>query len=150
MRTLMKVLKNLFGNNTKISANDIAIKNLNNKSMSLDNYLKKTTLYDNSDGTNANFTLTDSASNYEYLEIFFGYGKNGNFGNSSVKLFYEYQQSANLILGIYDGISAQQMMPTVDVNNRSVSIRKCGLVDLVTHDKYTISYIKIYKVVGYK
>ena len=150
MRTLMKVLKNLFGNNTKISANDIAIKNLNNKSMSLDNYLKKTTLYDNSDGTNANFTLTDSASNYEYLEIFFGSGKNGNFGNSSVKLFYEYQQSANLILGIYDGTSAQQMMTTVDVNNRSVSIRKCGLVDLVTHDKYTISYIKIYKVVGYK
>ena len=150
MRTLMKVLKNLFGNNTKISANDIAIKNSNNKGMSLDNYLKKTTLYDNSDGTNANFTLTDSASNYEYLEIFFGYGKNGNFGNNSVKLFYEYQQSANLILGIYDGTSAQQMMTTVDVNDRSVSIRKSGLVDLTTHDKYTISYIKIYKVVGYK
>lgn len=146
----MKVLKNLFGNNTKISASDIAIKNSNNKSMSLDNYLKKTTLYDNSDGTNANFTLTDSASNYEYLEIFFGYGKNGNFGNNSVKLFYEYQQSANLILGIYDGTSAQQMMTTVDVNDRSVSIRKSGLVDLTTHDKYTISYIKIYKVVGYK
>lgn len=41
MRTLMKVLKNLFGNNTKISASDIAIKNSNNKGMSLDNYLKK-------------------------------------------------------------------------------------------------------------
>lgn len=75
MRTLMKVLKNLFGNNTKINASDIAIKNSNNKGMSLDNYLKKSTLYDNPDGTNANFTLTDSASNYEYLEIFFGYGK---------------------------------------------------------------------------
>ena len=42
------------------------------------------------------------------------------------------------------------MMTTVDVDNRNVSIRKCGLVDLTTHDKYTISYIKIYKVVGYK
>ena len=52
MQTLMKVLKNLFGNNTKISAEDIAIKNSNNKGMSLDNYLKKSTLYDNSDGTN--------------------------------------------------------------------------------------------------
>lgn len=150
MRTLMKVLKNLFGNNTKISASDIAIKNSNNKGMSLDNYLKRTTLYDNSDGTKANFTLTDSASNYEYLEIFFGYDKNGNFGNSSVKLFYKYQQSANLILGIYDGTSAQQMMTTVDVNDRSVSIRKSGLVDLTTHDKYTTSFIKIYRVVGYK
>ncbi len=31
MQTLMKVLKNLFGNNTKISASDIAVKGLNSK-----------------------------------------------------------------------------------------------------------------------
>lgn len=36
MRTLMKVLKNLFGNNTKISAEDIAIKDSNNKARILD------------------------------------------------------------------------------------------------------------------
>ena len=36
MRTLMKVLKNLFGNNTKISASDIAIKDSNNKARILD------------------------------------------------------------------------------------------------------------------
>lgn len=37
MRTLMKVLKNLFGNNTKISAEDIVIKDLNNKGKLLNN-----------------------------------------------------------------------------------------------------------------
>lgn len=37
MRTLMKVLKNLFGNNTKISADSIAVKDLNNKTKLLDN-----------------------------------------------------------------------------------------------------------------
>lgn len=37
----MKVLKNLFGRNEKISANDIAIKNANNKAVTLDNYLQK-------------------------------------------------------------------------------------------------------------
>ena len=37
----MKVLKNLFGNGTKISANEIAIKNNENKGTTLDNYLKK-------------------------------------------------------------------------------------------------------------
>lgn len=36
MRALMKVLKNLFGNNTKISASDIAIKDSNNKARILD------------------------------------------------------------------------------------------------------------------
>ena len=43
IRNLMKVLSNLFGNNTKISASDIAIKNLSNndngKSKTLDEYL---------------------------------------------------------------------------------------------------------------
>ena len=37
MRTLMKVLKNLFGNNTKISASDIAIKKADNTADTLDN-----------------------------------------------------------------------------------------------------------------
>lgn len=35
----MKVLKNLFGNNTKISASEIAIKGSNEKAKTLDNYL---------------------------------------------------------------------------------------------------------------
>ena len=39
MRTLMKVLKNLFGNNTKISADNIAVKDSNGKSKTLSNYL---------------------------------------------------------------------------------------------------------------
>ena len=39
MRTLMKVLKNLFGNNTKISAENIAIKDNNNEAKTLDEYL---------------------------------------------------------------------------------------------------------------
>lgn len=36
MRTLMKVLKNLFGNNTKISADNIAVKDSNNKAKTID------------------------------------------------------------------------------------------------------------------
>lgn len=37
MRTLMKVLKNLFGNNTKINANNIAVKKADNSADTLDN-----------------------------------------------------------------------------------------------------------------
>ena len=39
MRLLMKVLKNLFGNGTKISVSEIAIKNNENKGISLDDYI---------------------------------------------------------------------------------------------------------------
>lgn len=39
MQTLMKVLSNLFGNNTKISADNIAIKDNSSEVKTLDNYL---------------------------------------------------------------------------------------------------------------
>lgn len=41
MRTLMNILKNLFGNNTKISAEDIAIKDNNGEGITLDEYLNE-------------------------------------------------------------------------------------------------------------
>ena len=37
----MKVLSNLFGLNKKISASDIAVKDSNNKAITLDNFFKK-------------------------------------------------------------------------------------------------------------
>lgn len=147
---IMQVLKNLFGENKKISASEIAIKDSEEKAITIDSLLKRTILYDNSSGTKTNFTLKDSASNYKFIEIYYGYGKINNFGNNSVKIYYKYQNSANLILAIYDGQSAQQMMTTIDINEKQVSIRKSGLVDLITHDKYTSNFIYVYLVVGYK
>lgn len=51
MRTLMKVLKNLFGNNTKISAEDIIIKDSNNKARILD----KSVIVDSGSNENGNW-----------------------------------------------------------------------------------------------
>lgn len=51
MRTLMKVLKNLFGNNTKISAEDIVIKDSNNKARILD----KSVIVDSGSNENGNW-----------------------------------------------------------------------------------------------
>lgn len=47
----MRVLKNLFGNNTKISADNIAIKD-NNKGITLNEYLDSKIIYDS--GSNSN------------------------------------------------------------------------------------------------
>ena len=49
MRTLMKVLNNLFGNNTKINANAIAFKDSNNDTYNLDDYLKSGNVYSTSE-----------------------------------------------------------------------------------------------------
>ena len=58
MRTLMKVLKNLFGNNTKINANNIAVKKADNSADTLDNCV-----------------IVDSGSNSNGIWIKFGDGK---------------------------------------------------------------------------
>lgn len=55
MRLLMKVLKNLFGNNTKINANDIAIRNIENKAVTLDNFLSNATIYESGSNNNGSW-----------------------------------------------------------------------------------------------
>ncbi len=53
VKLIMKVLSNLFGDNTKINANEIALKDEKNKSKCLDDYLKTLTLFNVKIGENA-------------------------------------------------------------------------------------------------
>lgn len=55
MRLFMKVLKNLFGTNKKISANEIAIRNIENKAVTLDNFLNNATIYESGSNSNGNW-----------------------------------------------------------------------------------------------
>lgn len=55
MRLLMKVLKNLFGNSTKINANDVAIKNIEGKAVTLDEFLSNATIYESGSNNNGNW-----------------------------------------------------------------------------------------------
>lgn len=68
----MKVFKNLFGNNSKINASEIAIKDSNDKIKILDELLKETILYENETGiSSGTFSLKYDVSNYKRIKIFF-------------------------------------------------------------------------------
>lgn len=53
-----------------------------------------TTLYENANGSNSNITLSDNASNYEYMEIFY---KNNDNAFSSVKVYQPNDKKVSLI-----------------------------------------------------
>lgn len=68
----LKVFKNLFGNNSKISASEIAIKDSNDKAETLDNIIKKLRLKklwenENQTSTFSSQTITLSSDDYDYL-----------------------------------------------------------------------------------
>lgn len=113
--------------------------------------LQGSVLYEDSGGSAHGVTLRESAENFKYIEIFYGYGNSG-FGNNSCKIYYPNVQYANMMLGKYDGTSCQIMMASVQINGTSVTISHSSLVDLTnaTPSFFNERYIRIYRVIGYK
>lgn len=106
-------------------------------------------LYENSNGITADIKLKDDAGNYEYIEIYFGYG-NGIYGGNTTKVYYPHQKTANMILSIYDNLNCQMMMTTVEISGTEIKTIEYGLVDVLKHDTYRTKYIRIYRVLGYR
>lgn len=87
VKRLMKVLKNLFGNNSKINASEIAHKDNNNVD-TLDNIINNLNgniLYDNNSPNRGDVPLKDDYTNYKYLEII-GMGADGGMVSVKVKV----------------------------------------------------------------
>lgn len=114
--------------------------------------LVPTILYENSSGGTTNdITLKESASNFEYIEIFYTYGSDSQFGANSVKIHYPTQKTANSLLCIYDGYSCQMMMLTVEISNNQATTIEYGLIDIYQNIVYNDrKYIRIYRILGYK
>jgi hypothetical protein len=131
----------------------VSAENLNQMQTNVENEIDKlygSVLYEGSGSTHG-VTLNESAENFKYIEIFYGYGNSG-FGNNSCKLYYPNVQYANMMLGKYDGTSCQIMMAGVYINGTSVTINHSSLVDLTnaTPTFFNDPYIRIYRVIGYK
>lgn len=80
----MKVLSNMLGNDTKINANVIAIKDNDDNPLTLDNYLGLKKLWENENPTN-NFssqTLSFDASQYDYFIIVYKNTATSTINNS--------------------------------------------------------------------
>lgn len=163
------------GNDTKIKANTIAVVD-NNKAKELNqvlgnlstlnttnkdslvgaiNELLPVILYENETGTSNNFTLNDSVTNYEYIEVYTrqenytnGYKYEKIYEPNGKKVFinyarYEGSESSNLKLQSFG------MGVTFSGTNATVS-DKFGFVTGNTIYSTTADSIKVVKVIGYK
>lgn len=114
---------------------------------------KEYTLYSNDSGTTENITLSDSVANYKYIEIM--YGCDGFY--FSRKIFNPNGKAVGL-LATYCDTSGSARMYTYcsnwNINGTNVTFVTANnkyLTENNTVDSYgQSSYVKIYKIIGYK
>lgn len=114
----------------------------------------KKVLYDNTSGTNGTVTLSETAANFSYIDIYYAKGTDGtqykhervlNPNGKTVSLITGYWSSNELIL-LYQ--------KTVTISGTSITVGGHGRLAIDGSGGNTISnstnYISIYKVVGHK
>ena len=107
MQTLMKILSNLFGNNTKINASAIAIKKADNTADTLDNCV----IVDSGSNSNGSWVKWADGTMICYLSR--GYSANGDF-----------VADGSIFLKDFDGWTFPKpfiVTPFVQVTNRSAN-----------------------------
>jgi hypothetical protein len=108
-------------------------------------------LYDNSSGTTGTVTLSETAANFNYLEIF--YTKSGV--SNSTRIYSPNSKTANLILFYAAGTSIiQNIFAQITISGTSITKGSTGYANFSSAGISGISMadnsISIYKVVGYK
>lgn len=113
-----------------------------------------TTLYENSSGSASTITLSDSVSNYSYLEIFFGW-EQLDFGTLSTKYEVSLGGNVNLATIVQNGNYIYYAVSEWTPSGTSITQAKGeywrGRV--ATSNAFTRTQdnkVAIYKVVGYK
>lgn len=112
---------------------------------------KSIELYNNTSGTNASLTLSDSSANYEYIEIFFR-DNDGNY--NSIKIYQPNGKNASLISQYNNGgTTVWFKIAIVAISGTSITFGNCEEVKLVHGSSIQASKatnIYITRVVGYK
>lgn len=112
------------------------------------------TLYNNTSGSTSEITLSESASNYDRLEIFYGWDLNdGTFGLTSMKIDLEITSIANLTCHALNNsqlyIASSQW--TISNNKITPTISEYWRLTTTGYPIRTqTANVSIYKVVGYK
>ena len=121
---------------TKISVNNQAI-------------LMPYSLYDNSSGSNGTIALSDSAANYEFLEIFY---KDDINQYTSTKIYQPNGKRITLFMSVINPSNSQTFVQSAckDINGTSITHQKASEVRIDSHNANTNNYIYITKVIGYK
>ena len=125
--------------------------NINQLEETINNYLP-TTLFENESGLTGNITLSDSTANYNSIEIMYGadnyyfYTKIYNPNGKHFGLMTPYVSSANENQYLYTS--------SYLINGSQIQFEKASNTGINSSNSIfdfgTDSYIKIYKVLGYK
>ena len=105
------------------------------------------TLYESSSGTAEDVTLSDSAVNYDYIEMFYA---KGDGGWSSIKISEPNGKSTTLYSpNAYNNANIQEIWKYVTISGDTI-VSNYGLIRNNTGAIQQENLMKIYKVVGYK
>lgn len=114
-------------------------------------------LYDNSSGTTGTLTLSETAANFRYLEIF--YGKNNGRTNaivySSTRIFSANDKKVSLVWGAVETTNANQFIcATYTISGTSLLKSYEGYVNVNTSAGHNVSVsnneLKVFRVVGHR
>ena len=135
--------------------NGTKIKDINKTE--LQKWLRPTSLYDNSSGTTGTVTLSETAANFSYLEIFYGKSEGNPIYRNSVKVNAPNGKITNLLIAynIYSGSMSQLQSKCVSISGTSVAntSNTTGYVNLYNGRSVewgNSNEIKIYKIIGYR
>ncbi len=107
-------------------------------------------LYKTSSGSSGTITLEDDASNYKYLEVF--YGADGIEYSAKVRSDKSFSTPCHAVRGGDVGINLYSSNWTI--SNNKITFDKASNMymgsDNVIHSYGQNAYIKIYEVIGYK
>ena len=113
------------------------------------NELKPVVLYNNTSGTTGTATLSETAANFQYLEIF--YSKGGIY--NSVKVYSPNNKKASLIIGyLNSSADAQLQLAKVTISGTQITRDTSGYINFgtTTHSMGTGTEVAIYRVLGYR
>lgn len=109
---------------------------------------KPTSLYDNSSGSNGTITLSQTAANFSYLEIFFGDSKVTAI--NSVKVFSPNGKTVSTTICTKSDTDIRINTRRLTISGNTITPKDYQVNFIPGGSKYTVNEQLIYKVIGYK
>lgn len=106
-------------------------------------------LYTNDSGSNGTIALSDSAANYEFIEIFY---KDDINQYTSTKIYQPNGKKITLFMSVVNPNNSQTFVQSSckEISGTSITHLKASEVRIDSHSANTSNYIYIVKVIGYK
>lgn len=145
-----------FVNGTTPAVNDTNLNQMQTNIENAINALKPVVLYNNNTGTIADVTLSETAANFEYLEIFYLSSTDSGTGyaQNSTKVYNPNNKSAWLITGYSDSRSTSDSFNVkicaINISGTSLTKTYGGGWEFSDDSKTKTNNIAITRVLGYR